>query len=60
MVVTGMLNTDAMTHVECPRCHQPAGLVCRDHKTKRLSVQHPERIAAYLKQYPERRKLYKV
>jgi hypothetical protein len=57
-VVSGMLNTDAMNFVECPKCCQPAGSVCRDNRTKRLPVQHPERIAAYLKQFPKRKKLY--
>jgi hypothetical protein len=28
--VSGMLNTDAMNFVECPKCHQPAGKLCID------------------------------
>ncbi len=43
--VSGMLNTDAMNFVECPKCNQPAGKLCTDHRGKKLSIQHPERVA---------------
>jgi hypothetical protein len=56
--VSGMLNTDAMNFVECPKCHQPAGKLCTDHRGKKLSAQHPERVAAYQGKFKDRAALY--
>jgi hypothetical protein len=57
--VSGMLNTDAMNFVECPKCHQPAGKLCMDHRGKKLSTQHPERVAEYQSKFKDRAALYK-
>jgi hypothetical protein len=57
--VSGMLNTDAMNWVECPKCHQPAGKVCHDHRGKKLSIVHPERAKEYQGKFKDRAGLYK-
>ena len=58
--VSGMLNTDSMNFVECPKCHQPAGKLCTDHRGKKLSTMHPERVEEYRSKYKDRAGLYKV
>ena len=57
--VSGMLNTDAMNFVECPNCHPPAGKLCTDHRGKKLSIQHAERVAEYQSKFKDRAALYK-
>jgi hypothetical protein len=57
--VSGMLNTDAMNFVACPKCNQPAGKLCMDHRGKKLSTQHPERVAEYQVKFRDRSVLYK-
>ena len=54
-----MLNTDAMNWAECPKCHQPAGKLCMDHRGKKLPTQHPERVAEYRSKLKDRAGLYK-
>jgi len=54
-----MLNTDAMNWAECPKCHQPAGKVCIDHRGKRLSTVHGERSEEYRTKFKDRAVLYK-
>lgn len=54
-----MLNTDAMNFVDCPKCHQPAGRLCTDHRGKKLSTMHPERVADYSRKFADRANLYK-
>ena len=57
--VSGMLDTDAMNFVGCPKCNQPAGKLCTDHRGKKLSTQHPERVAEYQSKFKDRASLYK-
>ena len=57
--VSGILNTDAMNFVECPKCHQPAGKLCTGHRGKKLSTQHSERVAEYQSKFKDRASLYK-
>ena len=57
--VSGMLNTDSMNFVECPKCHQPAGRLCTGPRGKRLSTMHPERVAEYQVKFKDRAALYK-
>jgi hypothetical protein len=56
--VSGMFNTDAMNFAECPKCHQPSGKVCVDHRGKKLSQVHGERADTYRKQFKDRAGLY--
>jgi hypothetical protein len=32
ITVSGMLNTDSMNWIDCPKCHQPAGRLCTDYR----------------------------
>jgi hypothetical protein len=57
--VSGMINTDAMNFVKCPKCQQPAGKLCTDHRGKKLSTMHPERVKEYGSKYKDRAGLYK-
>jgi hypothetical protein len=57
--VSGMLNTDAMNFIECPKCHQPPGKVCTDHRGKKLSTMHGERAEEYRTKFKDRAALYK-
>jgi hypothetical protein len=56
--VSGMLK-DVMNFVECPKCHQLAGKLCTDHRGKKLSTQHRERIQEYQGKFKDRAALYK-
>jgi hypothetical protein len=57
--VSGFLNTDAMNFVGCEKCNQPAGKVCTDHRGKKLSQVHPERVEEYRTRFKDRAGLYK-
>jgi hypothetical protein len=57
--VSGLFNTDAMNFVECPKCNQPAGKVCMDHRGKKLSTVHAERSDEYRSKFKDRAGLYK-
>jgi hypothetical protein len=59
LTVSGMLNTDSMNGAECPKCHQPAGKLCTDHRGKKLSTMHPERVESYRAKFKDRAVLYK-
>jgi hypothetical protein len=51
--VSGMLK-DVMNFVECPKCHQLAEKLCTDHRGKKLSTQHRERIQEYQGKFKDR------
>jgi hypothetical protein len=57
--VSGMINTDAMNWVECPKCQQPAGKLCVDHRGRELSLVHPDRAEEYRSKFKDRAVLYK-
>jgi hypothetical protein len=59
LTVSGFLNTDAMNFVDCEKCNQPAGKVCTDHRGKKLSRVHPERVVEYRTRFKDRAGLYK-
>jgi hypothetical protein len=48
---TGWANTDALNHMECPNCKQPAGKPCRTPKGRKTSVPHGDRRSELFKKY---------
>jgi hypothetical protein len=57
-LVSGLFNTDAMNFVDCPKCMQPAGTCCVNHRGKKLPQVHPERADAYRVKFKDRARLY--